>query len=83
MNEITCRDCGNCYLKTLVCQEFNKSVADNSVHAWECPKFTPRKQAMQIAFHVPPSMRYASVIQRDGQYSLVLVKKKCHAEPTP
>jgi len=42
MNEITCKDCENCYLQTLICQLFNKSVADNSVHPWECEEFLPR-----------------------------------------
>lgn len=40
---VTCYDCEECYRETMICQKYNKSVADNSVHPWECPGFKPRK----------------------------------------
>lgn len=42
--EVTCYDCAQCYRTTMICQKFNKSVADNSVHPWECDGFGPRDE---------------------------------------
>lgn len=40
----TCSDCEECYMSTMICQKYNKSVADNAVHPWECDGFKPRKE---------------------------------------
>lgn len=36
---VTCLDCLQCYQPTKVCNKLNKSVADNSIHPWECNHF--------------------------------------------
>ena len=43
-NPITCSDCEECYLTTMICQKYNKSIADNAVLPWECDGFKPRKE---------------------------------------
>lgn len=36
---MTCKDCLSCIQNVMICQKYNKSVADNSVHPWECKSF--------------------------------------------
>jgi len=76
--ELTCKACKHCIQNTAICQTYNKSVADNSVHPWECQKFTPKNKHLQFIFPTArnPNIVYCGIDKHEQNYRLYFKLEK-------